>query len=89
MYSIVVLLIFFFYCIDILQEEKSMITSKSYVTGRLKYNKEMLKMKLYSIYIVACIQTCRHYIYTVKPVDEVTSIEQSPVLKGHLFLSLS
>ena len=28
-------------------------------------------------------------IYTVKPVDEVTSIEQSPVLKGHLFLSLS
>jgi len=33
MYTIVVLLIFF-YRIDILQEEKSMITSKLYVTGR-------------------------------------------------------
>ena len=27
--------------------------------------------------------------YTVKPVQAVTSIKQSPVLKGHLFLVLS
>ena len=26
---------------------------------------------------------------TVKPADEVTSIKQSPVLKGHSFLDLS
>ena len=29
------------------------------------------------------------YIYTVKPAHVVTSIKQSPVLKGHLFLVLS
>jgi len=27
--------------------------------------------------------------YTVKPTNVVTSIKQSPVLKGHLFLILS
>jgi hypothetical protein len=29
------------------------------------------------------------YVITVKPVHVVTSIKQSPVLKGHLFLDLS
>jgi hypothetical protein len=28
-------------------------------------------------------------IYTVKPANAVTSIKQSPVLKGHIFLVLS
>jgi hypothetical protein len=27
--------------------------------------------------------------YTIKPAHAVTSIKQSPVLKGHIFLSLS
>ena len=30
-----------------------------------------------------------HKVYTVKPLHVVTSIKQSPVLKGHLYLVLS
>ena len=33
--------------------------------------------------------TIKYNIYTVKPVCAVTSIKQSPVLKGHIFLVLS
>ena len=32
--------------------------------------------------------TMKHVLKTIKPVDAVTSIKQSPVLKGHLFLIL-
>ena len=32
---------------------------------------------------------CTCILYTVKPAYEVTSIKQSPVLKGHIFLFLS
>ena len=35
------------------------------------------------------MQAYEENIYTVKPAHEVTSIKQSPVLKGHLFLLLS
>jgi hypothetical protein len=30
-----------------------------------------------------------NFVITVKPVDVVTSIKQSPVLKGHIFIVLS
>ena len=42
-----------------------------------------------SIYKLSHMIKCTECVYTVKPAHVVTSIKQSPVLKGHIFLALS
>ena len=50
------------------------------------YMKIHRETKFAKIQIKVCLYT---HVYTVKPVYMVTSIKQTPVLKGHLFLVLS
>jgi hypothetical protein len=54
---------------------------------KIRRNRNQIRIDK-TIYIVNhFINTCIVFMITVKPAYQVTSIKQSPVFKGHLFLS--